>query len=114
MVMRVMLIGLLVTGAVAMLETDVSAYCRPCGNWCCCRLPNDLKMLLAELKKHESKQLLIVGNTADAMSPETLKMREELIEYGVPREIIGELILEGHTPLARTREGRLVMVENPK
>ena len=36
MVMRVMLIGLLVIGAVAMLETDVSAHLRPCGGCSCC------------------------------------------------------------------------------
>ena len=36
MVMRVMLIGLLVIGAMAMLETDVSAHPRTCGGNSCC------------------------------------------------------------------------------
>jgi hypothetical protein len=112
MVMRVMLIGLLVIGAVAMMETDVSAACRRCGpggNYCCCSITKERDKLLEEVKKHESKRLLIIGHIGD--DSKTLKAREMLIQDGLPPEIIGELILEGPTPRMSMREGQTVMVE---
>jgi hypothetical protein len=116
MVMKAMLIGLLVIGAVAMLETDVSAACVPCfGNKCCCWLPTDLNMLLEEVKKHGSKQLLLIGHTQDDPSiSQTLKWRDELIQRGLQPETIGELILEGRTPRMPTRKGQMVIVDQPK
>jgi hypothetical protein len=116
MVMKAMLIGLLVIGAVAMLETDVSAFCEYCGGgWCCCWLPTDLNKLLEQVKKHESRQVWIIGHAdKDPISPKTLKARDMLIEHGLQREIIGELILEGPTPRMPKWKGQLVKVERPK
>jgi hypothetical protein len=115
MVMKAILIGLLVIGAVVMMETDVSAACRRCGpgaNYCCCSIssPEEREKLLEEVKKH-GKQVLIIGHADDSMSPKRLKEREMLIKDGLPPEIIGELILEGPTPRMSMRKGQEVMVE---
>jgi hypothetical protein len=111
--MKAMLICLLVIGAVAMLETDVSAVCEDCGGFCCCYMPKDLYKLLEEVKKHESRQVLIITHPDEDPS-KTLKVREELIKNGLPPEIIGELILEGRAPLRTMRKGQLVMVDRSK
>jgi hypothetical protein len=56
MFMRVMLIGLLVLGAVAMLETDASAQ-RLCGNWGC---TFSFRRGLTEVKDSEAETDLVI------------------------------------------------------
>jgi hypothetical protein len=112
MVMKAMLIGLLVIGTVAMMETDVSAACYRCyGNKCCCSIssPKEREKLIEEAKKY-GKPLFIMGHADD--DPMSRKgLRDTLIQDGLPPEMIGELILEGPTPRMSMRKGQEVMME---
>ena len=115
MVMRVMLIGLLVIGVVAMLETDVSA-CRMCGNPPCCYLQagddKELKELLEEVEKHEDSQVWIIGDTDDdRLSRKRADVRDMLIRHGLQPEIIGELIYKDPALLRSMRKEQVVMGE---
>jgi hypothetical protein len=111
MVMKAMLIGLLVIAAVAMLETDASAYHCPPGvacPWFC--LPKDLEKVVADYKKYEARRAVfyIVGyfdrpmnpKEHDSMSHKMDAMRDGLIQRGVPPDSIHELMLEGCAPKA--------------
>ena len=122
MVMKVMLIGLLVIGAVATLETDANAQ-RPCANWACMEVtPKEVEKVVAEVKKLEvSEILLIIGFTNrvgsskefDRVERKLADMREMLIQRGVQADIIRPLILEGYAPVASKRRGEKVIVAWP-
>jgi hypothetical protein len=89
MVMRVMLIGLLVIGAVTMLEPDVSAHPRPCGGDTCCFSAKEWEEACKQVKQDkEIGQVWLIGKTMAARD----KARKELIECGVDPEMIGELV----------------------
>jgi len=64
MVMRAILVGLLVIGAVVMLETDASAQ-RGCGNWGCCWC-SAIKMC-AEVKGVPQKPSIVVVTFTDVV-----------------------------------------------
>ena len=121
MVMRVMLIGLLVIGAVAMLETDVSADCVPCLNWPCCYSFMQLKEVVEDVKKDENLQVWIIGETDDDLQlRRRADVRERLIQLGLRPENIGELLYEDHALLRHMREkrymreGQMVIVTQSK
>lgn len=113
--MRVMLIGLLVIGAVTMLETDVSARC-PCFNWLCCYSLKETNELFEDVKKDENIQVWLIGDTASRRD----EVREMLIQHGLRPENIGELIYEDRALLGYMREGKymregqMVIVTQPK
>jgi hypothetical protein len=135
MVMRVMLIGLLVIGAVAMLETDVSAFC-DCFQWGCCkaltvrsgrvnlvgkdlkeRAEKELKDLLGIVKKDDNIQVWLMGGTAHKRA----EVREMLIQLGLRPENIGELLYEDRDLLRYMREERymregqmIIVTEQPE
>jgi hypothetical protein len=101
MVMRVMLIGLLVIGAVTMLETDVSAHPRICGGDSCCFSAMQWKQACEQVKPDkENWQVWLIGKTMAARD----KARRELIECGVDPEMIGELIYKDRAYLPRAYE----------
>jgi hypothetical protein len=116
MVMRVMLIGLLVTGAVAMLETDVSADCVPCLGFPCCFSFMKLNEVGEDVTKDENIQVWLIGNTAHRRA----EVREMLIKRGLRPENIGELNIEDRELLRSMRErrsmreGQMVIVTQPK
>jgi hypothetical protein len=120
--MKAMLISLLVIAAVAMLETDASAYHCPRGvacPWLCA--PKDLEKMVADYKKYEAKEekeeVLIVwffdrpmnSKKHDSMSHKMDAMRERLIQRGVPPDSIRELMLEGRAPKACKRGDEIVV-----
>jgi hypothetical protein len=118
MVMKAMLIGLLVIASVAMLETDASAYHCPPGvacPWFC--FPKDLEKVVADYKKYEAREVLIIGyfdrpmnsKEHDSMSHKMDAMRERLIQRGVQPDSIRELMLEGYAPKACERRGQGVV-----
>jgi hypothetical protein len=134
MVMRVMLIGLLVIGAVAMLETDVSAFC-DCFNWICCKAltvrsdrvnlvgrelkelaEKELKELVEDAKKDDNIQVWLIGGTAH----KRVEVREMLIQLGLRPENIGELLYVDHDLLRfmreerYMREGQMIIVSRRK
>jgi hypothetical protein len=113
--MRVMLIGLLVIGSVAMLETDVSAS-RPCDGWPWCYCLNELKELVENVKKDEKIRVWIIGETDDdRQSRRRADVRQTLIQYGLRSEIIGELIYKD--PELREecmRKDQMVIVTGPE
>jgi hypothetical protein len=118
MVMKAMLIGLLVIGAVAMLETD--AYARHCGNWLCIEFtPEELEKVLAEVKKHQGSEVRLigftdrVGNSFDRVSHQMEYVRETLIQHGLQPDIFRWLILEDYAPLDPERRGIKVIVAWP-
>jgi hypothetical protein len=114
MVMRVMLIGFLVFGSVAMLETDVRAHPRPCAGWPCCFFLKELKQAAEQVKK-DNRQVWIIGETDDEQqSLRRDKVRQELIQYGLPRENIGELIYKDPALREYMREGQMAIVTQPK
>jgi hypothetical protein len=115
MVMRVMLIGLLVLGAVAMLETDVSAHPFPCGGWSCCFSLKQLQEMV-ERHKGENRQVWIIGETDDErQSRRRAEVRNKLIEYGVEPANIGELIYKDPALQKYMREDQMVIVsQEPK
>ena len=116
MVMRIMLIGLLVIGAIAMLETDVSADCVPCLNWPCCYSFMQLKEVVEDVKKDENIQVWLIGDAAQRRA----EVREMLIQHGLRPENIGELLYEDHALLRHMREkrymreGQMVIVTQSK
>jgi hypothetical protein len=112
MVMKAMLISLLVISAVAILETD--AYHCPPGvgcHWMCSPKDKDLEKVVADYKEYKASVLLIVkyfdrpmnSKEHDRMSHEIDDMRERLIQHGVQRDSIRELMLEGYAPKACER-----------
>jgi hypothetical protein len=117
MVMKAMLIGLLVIGAVAILETD--AYHCPPGvgcRWLCSPKDKDLEKVAADYKKYEAGAVLIIqyfdrpmnSKEHDRMSHEMDDMRERLIQHGVQPDSIRELMLEGYPPKACERRGQKI------
>jgi hypothetical protein len=115
MVMRVMLIGLLVIGAVAMLETDVSAHPNPCGGWSCCNFLKALKEV-AERHKDDNWQVWIIGETDDEQqSRRRAEVRQMLIQYGLRPDNIGELIYKDPALREYMREDQMAIVtQQPK
>jgi hypothetical protein len=114
MVMRVMLIGLLVIGAVAMLETDVRAHPFPCAGWSCCFGFNALKEFV-EYHKDDNWQVWIIGETDDEQqSRRRDEARQMLIQYGLRPENIGELIYKDPALQKYMREGQMAIVAQPK
>jgi hypothetical protein len=117
MVMKAMLIGLLVIGAVAMLETDANA--RHCDGYACryFTLPEDLEKVVAEVKKYEGSEVWFVGYTDWAASSKDYgrpaDVQEILIQRGLRPDIFRELILEGRPPLTLARKGQRVLVAWP-
>jgi hypothetical protein len=84
-----MLIGLLVIGAVTMLETDVSAHPRDCAGRACCFSAKEWQKACEQVKQDkEIGQVWLIGKTMAARD----KARKALIECGVDPEMIGELI----------------------
>jgi hypothetical protein len=119
MVMKAMLIGLLVIGAVAMLETD--AYARHCYPYACKHFTlNELEKVVAEVKKREGSEVWIigftdqVGNSFDRVSHQIADVLETLIERGLQRDIFRSLILEGYAPLDPKRRGIQIIVAWPE
>jgi hypothetical protein len=110
MVMRVMLIGLLIIGSVAMLETDVSAGCVPCVNFPCCYRFRQLKEAVEDAKKDESIQIKLIGSTAS----EREKVRGRMIQEGIRPERIGEVFIEDSALSRSMREGRIAFETQPK
>ena len=118
MVTKTMLIGLLVIGAVAMLETD--AYARHCGNWLCMEFTlEESEKVLAEVKKHARSEVWLfgfpdrVGNSFDRVSHQMEYVRETLIQRGLQPDIFRGLILEDYAPLDPERRGIKVIVAWP-
>src|SRR5262245_23592609 len=63
MVMRAMLIGVLVIGAVAILETDANAWYH-CFFWPCIELtPRELDKVVSEVAKYERSEVWLIGFT---------------------------------------------------
>jgi hypothetical protein len=111
MVMKAMLIGLLVIGAVAMLETDASAFYH-CDGWACIELPlKELEKVVAEVKKHEGSEVWLIGFTRqvgkskefDRLSGRMEDVRQMLIQHGLQSDIFRWLIFEGYAPVASRR-----------
>jgi hypothetical protein len=122
MVMKAMLIGLLVIGAVAMLETGANAH-RHCDGWRCMEFtPKELEKVVAEVKKHESSEVWMIGFTDrvgsskefDRVERKLADVREMLIQRGLQPDIIRWLILEGYAPVASRLRGQKVIVAWPK
>ena len=121
MVMKAMLIGLLVIGAVAMLETDANAFyhCRP---WPCLEFARaELEKVVSEVKKHEGSEVWLIGFT-DQKSPEEYRSMESKIEvvqlllkqHGLQPDIIRSLVLGGYAPLDPKQRGIKAIVTWPK
>jgi hypothetical protein len=108
MVMRAMLIGVLVIGAVAILETDANAWYH-CFLWPCIELtPRELDKVVSEVKKYERSEVWLIGFTNrgprskskefDRVSRKMEDVRETLIQRGLQPGIFRGLILEGYAP----------------
>ena len=134
--MKAMLIGLLVIGAVAMLETD--AYARHCWPWPCTHFEpivlekvldeakknkrsEVLEKVLDEAKKNERSEVWLIGFTDRVGSSKAFgrvqrqmeDIRQILIQRGLSPDIFRLLILEGYAPRAPKRKGVEVMVTWP-
>jgi len=119
MVMRVMLIGFLVIGAVAMLETDVSAHPRTCGGDSCCFSMKEWTKACEQVKPDkENWQVWLIGKTGDEHGARIRdQARQELIRCGLEPEMIGELIYNdrAHPVIEELmKEGPMVIVTKPK
>jgi hypothetical protein len=138
MVMKAMLIGLLVIGAVAMLETDANAWYH-CDNYPCQefaifnkKLENvvadkELENVVAEVKKYEGSEVWLIGFTRqphvpgkvgkskefDRVEHQMEDVRQMLIQRGLQPGIIRWLILEGYAPRDPKRRGMKVIVVRP-
>jgi hypothetical protein len=114
--MRVMLIGLLIIGAVAMLEPDVSAHPFPIGEWSCAFGPGALKGKEKEfVENHKNVWVWIIGETDDEQqSRRREEVRRSLIQSGLPPEDIGELIYKDPALRPFMREGGMAIVTQPK
>jgi ATP-dependent protease Clp ATPase subunit len=110
-----MLIGFLVIGAVAILETTISAHPRKCLGNSCCFFARELKEV-AEQVTRENQQVWIIGKSDDdASASSRAKVREELIvKYGVDPEVIGELIFTDRALQQYMRERQMAIVTQPK
>ena len=118
---KIMLIGLLIIGTIAMLETDVSA--QPCLGWLGCRrfAAKESEKAVAEVKQHERSEVLLIGFTGrvgsskelDRVEREMEGVREMLIQRGLQSDIIRSLILEGYAPQDPKRRGIQVIVAWP-
>jgi hypothetical protein len=130
MVMKAMLIGLLVIGAVAILETDANAcyhidagYIGPCRDF----TTKNLEKVVAEVKEHdgiEGIEVLLIGFTRqpnlrgkvgkskefDRVEREMEDARQMLIQRGLQPNIFRSLILEGYAPQDPKRRGIKVIV----
>jgi hypothetical protein len=127
MAMKAMLIGLLVIGAVAMLETDADAWFH-CDNWLCIEFtPQELEKVVAEVKKHASSEVWLIGFTRqphltgkvgkpkefDRVERKMEDVRQMLIQRGLQPGIFRWLILEGYAPPDPKRRGIKVIVAWP-
>ena len=121
MVMKAMLIGLLVIGAVAMLETDANA--RHCDGYACIEytLPEGLEKVIAEVKKHVGSEVWIIVPTDRVGSSRDYDrslrtgadVQEMLMQHGLQPDSFRELILEDRAPLMPARKGQRVLVAWP-
>lgn len=118
MVMKAMLIGLLVIGAVAMLETDANAF-RHCDGWGCLEFTSkELEKVVAEVKKHEGSEVWLIGFTRQVRSSKEFHqveremgdVRQMLIQRELQPEIFRWLILEGYAPQDLKQRGIKVIV----
>jgi hypothetical protein len=118
---KVMLIGLLVIGTIAMLETDVMA-----GRWCdgyrcLVYTAKELEKVLAEVKKNELSEVWLIGFTDrvgsskefDRVERKMEEVRQTLIQRGLQPDIFSGLILEGYAPRDPKRKGIKVIVILP-
>jgi hypothetical protein len=116
--MKVMLIGLLIIGAVAMLEADVSAHPFPIGNYSCAFGHGALKEKEQReefIENHKNMRVWIIGETDDEqLARRREEVRRSLIESGLPPEDIGELIYKDPALLPFMREGGMAIVTQPK
>jgi hypothetical protein len=125
MVMRVMLVGLLVIGAVAMLETDVSAHPRTCGGNSCCFTMAEWPKACEQVKPDkENWQVWILEKAGDERGARLRdQARQGLKDCGL-EEMIVELIykdrayealmLEPEEIEQLMKEGPVVIVTMPK
>jgi hypothetical protein len=119
MVMRVMLIGLLVIGAVATLETDISAHPRPCGGFPCCFSAKEWKQACEQVKSAKGNlEVWLIGKTGDEREARIRdQARQELIQCGLEPEMIGELIYNDRANRVieqLMKEGPMVIGIKPK
>jgi hypothetical protein len=121
MVLKAMLIGLLVIGAVAMLETDANAF-RHCWPWACIEYsPEELDKVVAEVKKHAGSEVWSIGyiervgstTDYDRLSRKMAELREKLIQHGLEPGIIRELILAGYAPPMPAQRDQEIIVAWP-
>jgi hypothetical protein len=133
MVMKAMLIGLLVIGAVAMLETDANAR-RHCDGYGCQEFTpqenvfyhkavadKELEKVVAEVKKYEGSEVWLIGFTRqvgkskefDRVEHKMEDLRQMLIQRGLQPGIFRWLILEGYAPQDPKRRGIKVIVAWP-
>ena len=129
MVMKAMLIGLLVIGAVAILETDANAcyHCRPYPCPCIDFTTKNLEKVVAEVKKHDGSEVFLIGFTRqpnlrgkvgkskefDRVEREMEDARQMLIQRGLQPNIFRSLILEGYAPQDPKRRGIKIIVIGP-
>jgi hypothetical protein len=125
MVMRVMLIGFLVIGAVAILETDVSAHPRRCGGDSCCFSMREWPKACEQVKPDkENWQVWILEKAGDERGARLRdQARQGLKDCGL-EEMIVELIykdrayealmLEPEEIEKLMKEGPVVIVTMPK
>jgi hypothetical protein len=136
MVMKAMLIGLLVIGAVAMLETDANAWFH-CARYGCLEISirelektvpdKELENVVAAVKKYEGSEVWLIGFTRqphlpgkggkskefDRVEHQMEDVRQTLIQRGLPSGIFRSLILEGYAPQDPKRRGIKVIVAWP-
>ena len=136
MVMKAMLIGLLVIGAVSMLETEANAYYHclriPCREFTIRELEKvvadkELENVVAEAKKYEGSEVWLIGFTRqphlmgkvgkskefDRLEHQMEDVRQMLIQRGLQPGIFRGLILEGYAPRDPKRRGIKVIVAWP-
>jgi hypothetical protein len=93
MVMRVMLIGFLVIGAVAMLETDVSAHPRTCGGDSCCYSLEEWPKVCEQVKPDkENWQVWILEKAGDERGARLRDQARQVLKECGLEEMIAELI----------------------
>jgi hypothetical protein len=125
MVMRVMLIGFLVIGAVAMLETDVSAHPRTCGGDSCCYSLEEWPKVCEQVKPDkENWQVWILEKAGDERGARLRDQARQVLKECGLEEMIAELIykdrayealmLEPERIAELMKKGPVVIVTMPK